>query len=108
MSVPSLSTTPESQFSDVEQLSQFNIVAFIENEGIFETQQLEIQLLNEEQHAQLIESQFFLQDDKYEQVEAEEEAEAEADEGDINQVDDGNNEDLETLTPGPEPAGEHT
>ncbi|KAK2745721.1 hypothetical protein FQN55_006041, partial [Onygenales sp. PD_40] len=56
MSVPPLSTALKSQFLDVEQPSQFNIITFIEDEGIFETQHLQLSQMNTEELAdQLVE-----------------------------------------------------
>ncbi|KAK2773224.1 hypothetical protein FQN52_004696 [Onygenales sp. PD_12] len=77
MSVPLLSTAPESQFSDIEQPSQFNIVTFIEDKGIFEMQCLQLSQLQPQNAEELVEqlaeqveqveSQFFIQDDEYEE-----------------------------------------
>ncbi|KAK2804784.1 hypothetical protein FQN51_001426 [Onygenales sp. PD_10] len=62
-----LSTAPQSQLSEVERLSQFDIATFIDNEGIFETQ-LEAYSMpqSDEDLANHIKSQFFLQDEEVE------------------------------------------
>ncbi|KAK2740328.1 hypothetical protein FQN55_008909 [Onygenales sp. PD_40] len=94
MSVPPLSTAPESQFLDVEWLSQFDIVAFIEDE-----EELVEQLA---EWVEQVESQFFIQNDEYE----EDIDEDVGDSVDFNEPE--LDDDFEPLTPEPVPMGDHS
>ncbi|OAX77365.1 hypothetical protein ACJ72_08339 [Emergomyces africanus] len=64
----SLFTVPESQFFQIEHLSQFDLAAFIDQEGLFESQDSLISLENDALTEQ-IKSQFFVQNEEYTELE---------------------------------------